>query len=122
MNSRFAWIIVLGVMVGVVVSVPMDQSRAQAGPLATLDPVSGLVQHQTAFANPQDPAAWQTVIAPLLVNEGDRIRTDAAGLAYLTFFEGIQTEIRANTFVVVSTLDLPADGSVNISLDVLVGA
>ena len=98
------------------------RADAQPSPLATLDPVSGLIQHQTAFDNPRDLAAWQTVIAPVLISEGDRIRADAAGLAYLTFFEGIQTQIRANTFVVISTLDLADEGSVTISLDVLVGA
>ena len=37
---------------------------AQPDPLATLDPVSGLIQHQTAFDDPQDLTAWQTVSAP----------------------------------------------------------
>lgn len=96
-------------------------AAAQSAPLASLDPVSGLVQYQTAHDDPQDPAAWQTLSGPVLAGEGDRIRTDSAGLAYLTFFEGIQTEIRANTLVVVSTLVLAAEDPLNVSLDVLVG-
>ncbi len=107
---------------GLLAGGPLDRSaNAQATALASLDAISGLVQHQTADADPQNPAAWQTITAPILVSEGDRIRTDAAGLAYLTFFEGIQTEIRANSLVVISTLDLASEDAVNISLDVLVG-
>jgi hypothetical protein len=93
------------------------------GYIATLDPVSGLVQHQTAQDNPHDPAGWQTVTGPILVSEGDRIRTGVGALAYLTFFEGIDTAISESALVVVSTLSLPetdAD-SLDISLDVLVG-
>ncbi len=111
------------VLIGITIAAAALPARVRAlsGPLATLDPVSGLIQYQTAGDNPQDLAAWKTVIAPVLIGEGDRIRTDGAGFAYLTFFEGIQTEVRANTLVVVSTLEIPAAGSVNISLDVLVG-
>jgi hypothetical protein len=91
--------------------------------IASLEPVLGLIQHQTAQDDPRELANWQTVTEPILVAEGDRIRTGSEGLAYLTFFEGVETEIHASTLVVVSTLILPddADETFNISLDVLVG-
>lgn len=92
--------------------------------IASLDPVQGLVQQQTSGDDPADPAAWQTVTARILIAEGDRIRTGSDGLAYLTFFEGIDSEIGADTLVVVSTLDLPddQDASFNLTMDVLVGS
>jgi hypothetical protein len=89
--------------------------------VATLDPVLGLVQHQTALADPTDLTSWDTLDGPILVREGDRIRTGNGALAYLTFFEGAESEIEESTLVVVSTLLLPAEGGFNISLDVLVG-
>ena len=87
----------------------------QSDPLASLEPVQGLVQIQTA------EGAWETVTETILVAEGDIIRTSGDGLAYLTFFDGAETEIGPSTLVVVSTLDLPDDGTVDITLDVLVG-
>jgi hypothetical protein len=98
-----------------------QQPAAAAQTLASLDPVQGLIQHQTASENPQDPQSWHTVTQRILISEGDKIRTDGVGLAYLTFFEGIQSEIQPNTLVVVSTLVLPEDGNMDVSLDVLVG-
>jgi hypothetical protein len=91
--------------------------------VATLDPVLGLIQHQTAQDDPRDLASWHTLSEPILVSEGDRIRTGSGGLAYLTFFEGVETEIHESTLVVVSTLVLPddTDQAFDISLDVLVG-
>ncbi|MBN1679776.1 MAG: FecR domain-containing protein [Anaerolineae bacterium] len=102
---------------------PGPVAAQASGSLASLDPVQGLIQHQTAFENPQDPQSWHTVTQRILVGEGDRIRTDSVGLAYLTFFEGIQTQIGQSTLVVVSTLVLPEgdNGTVNVSMDVLVG-
>jgi hypothetical protein len=93
------------------------------GYVASLEPVLGLIQHQTAQDDPRELAGWHTVTEPILVAEGDRIRTGSTGLAYLTFFEGVETEIHASTLLVVSTLILPddADETFNISLDVLVG-
>jgi hypothetical protein len=57
------------------------------------------------------------------VAEGDRIRTGSGGLAYLTFFEGVEIEILDSTLMVVSTLVLPDSDDVafDISVDVLVG-
>ncbi len=74
--------------------------RAQENPLASLDPVQGLVQYQALDEDPRDPQKWHTVTERILVSEGDRIRTDGVGLAYLTFFEGIQSEIGPSTLVV----------------------
>lgn len=91
--------------------------------IATLDPVQGFIQRQPDGANPRVLSDWETVTERVLVAEGDRIRTDGAGRAFLTFFEGIETEIGPSTLVVVSTLDLPEedDASFKITLDVLVG-
>jgi hypothetical protein len=103
---------------------PDSSARAQTeGYVASLEPVLGLIQHQTALDDPRDLASWHTVTETILVGEGDRIRTDGDGLAYLTFFEGVETDIQASTLVVVSTLILPdeTDESFDISLDVLVG-
>lgn len=98
-------------------------AAAQAQMIAVLDPLSGVVQHQSLDADPQDPAAWTTLTGPVLVAEGDRIRTGRAGRAYLTFFEGAETEIGPATLVVVSTLILDdlANQNFNITLDVLLG-
>jgi hypothetical protein len=87
----------------------------QDNALASLEPVQGLVQILT------DSGDWETVTDTILVSEGDSIRTSGDGMAYLTFFDGIETEIGASTLVVVSTMDLPEDGPVNVTLDVLVG-
>ena len=84
--------------------------------LASLEPVQGLVQIQTP------DGTWDTVTDTILVGEGDRIRTSGDGVAYLTFFDGIESEIGPSTLVVVSTLVLPEDGSLDITMDVLVGS
>lgn len=91
--------------------------------IATLEPLQGLVQHQTASDNPHDRAQWQTVTDVLVLSEGDRVRTDSQGQAVITFFEGIESVVSESSLVVVSTLALPetADDAVDISLDVLVG-
>jgi hypothetical protein len=104
--------------------VPAWQSSAQSDAcVASLEPIQGVVQHQSAQDDPTALESWHTVTEARLVSEGDRIRTGGAGWAILTFFEGAQTEIRENTLTVVSTLILPAseDSPFNISMDVLVG-
>lgn len=105
--------------------VPLPAAQvAQDAVIASLDPVQGIVQHQPAGANPQDNAQWRILRTPILVSAGDRVRTNRDGLAYLTFFEGVETQIGPNTVVVISTLDLAdvANQNFNISLDVLLGA
>lgn len=94
---------------------------AQTEPLASLDPAQGVIQYQAVDADPTDPAAWEVITERILVSEGDRIRTGNDALAYLTFFQGVDTEIRANTLVVVSTLTLGDDTPVNVTLDLLLG-
>lgn len=98
-------------------------ATAQDEMIASLDPVQGIVQYQPATANPQDDGSWTILHGPVLVSAGDRIRTNRDGLAYLTFFEGVETQIGPNTLVVVSTLDLSdvANENFDISLDVLLG-
>jgi hypothetical protein len=114
-------VIALGVLVAGA-TVPL-LARAQGDPIATLDPVQGFVQRQPADADPRVLSNWETVTERTPVAEGDRIRTDGAGLAFLTFFEGAQTEIRPSSLVVVSTLDLPEtdEDDFDVTLDVLVG-
>lgn len=96
---------------------------AQSGSIASLDPVEGIVQHQPADADPHDPDAWDVLTGPVVVAAGDRVRTNRDGLAVLTFFEGVASEIGPNTLIVISTLDLSAldEENFNISLDVLLG-
>ena len=90
--------------------------------LASLEPVGGVVEYQPAQSDPEGP--WQPVTETMFVGEGDRIRTGGEGAAYLTFFDGIETQIMGDTWVVVSTLDLPADasGDINVTFDLLVGS
>lgn len=91
--------------------------------VASLDPMAGLVQVQTQDDDPHDDDDWRPVTRPVLVGEGDRIRTDQFGLAYLTFFEGVEIEIRGDSFVVVSTLDMHdmVNDNFQITLDILIG-
>lgn len=94
---------------------------AQAGSVATLDPVQGMVQHHAAD-EPED--AWQTALTAVPVQERDGIRTDQHGLAYLTFFEGVEIEILPSSVVTVSKLDIlqvRTGGPFDISLQVLAG-
>ena len=57
-----------------------------------------------------------------VVQEGDWIRTDALGLAYLTFFNGIDTEILSNTLVRVARYAEVAPDSQDVVIEVSVGA
>ncbi|MBN1963726.1 MAG: FecR domain-containing protein [Anaerolineae bacterium] len=93
---------------------------ASENPIASLDPVQGLIQFRAAEAR---ETAWQTVTQRMLVGEGDWIRTDRVGLAYVTFFEGIEAEILPNTVVTIRQL-APEDartGTFEVSLKVMVG-
>ncbi len=124
LTTRLIGLLLILLLAGQAAPTPVFNVLAQSeGYVATLDPVLGLIQHQTAQDDPRELASWHTVTEPILVGEGDRIRTDGDGLAYLTFFEGVETEIRESTLVIVSTLALPDenDPAFNISLDVLVG-
>lgn len=98
-------------------------AAAQEDAVAALEPVQGVVQYQALDADPQDPDAWITLNGVMLVAEGDRIRTDRVGKAFLTFFEGLEIEIGPSTLMVVSTLQLDdlANQNFNISMDVLLG-
>jgi hypothetical protein len=102
-------------------NMPLAVSRAQTETVASLDPVQGWVQHRAADAAEDD---WQTVTERQLVTEGDWIRTDSYGLAYLTFFEGVEAEILPDSVVTVSHLDIKQtehDGPFTITLVVLLG-
>jgi hypothetical protein len=97
-------------------------AAGQGQAVASLDPVQGLVQVRAAGASEDD---WQTITARQLVSEGDAIRTDDVGLAYLVFFEGVETEIRPLSQVEVTHLAVEEVGAevdrFDITLDVLVG-
>jgi hypothetical protein len=97
-----------------------DASRLARAPIvASLDPVQGLVQHRIKDAPENE---WQTATERRLIQEGDWIRTDALGMAYLTFFEGIESEILPNSVVQVTKLSLDEPtNTFDISLDMLVG-
>ncbi|MBI5961274.1 MAG: FecR domain-containing protein [Chloroflexi bacterium] len=105
------------------VQVQAGDSPQQADYVASLEPIQGLIQHQTAQDDPQDRTSWRTINEIIPVSEGDRIRTAQAGRAYLTFFEGIEVEIDDNTLIVVSTMLPPQDeqAAFSLTLDVLVG-
>lgn len=96
-------------------------AAAQPGDVASLTPMQGLVQRQQA----RDPAAdWRTVTQPELVQEGSMVRTDGQGLAILTFFEGVETEILPDSVVEVGRLRVEAlaeGGPFEISLAVMAG-
>ncbi|MBI5958174.1 MAG: FecR domain-containing protein [Chloroflexi bacterium] len=97
-------------------------ASSQDNPVATLDPVQGLVQHLVAGA-PNNQ--WITINRAIPVVEGDSIRTDSAGLAYLTFFEGVETEILPNTVLKVGQFqvdELAVDPTFQITLEVSAGA
>jgi hypothetical protein len=72
-----------------------------ANPLASLEPLQGLVQYRPADAAEND---WRTLAEIQLVGEGDWIRTDSLGLATLTFFEGVEADILPNSMLQVSQL------------------
>src|SRR3990172_4268345 len=121
----FKLLLILTLLASVVPVAASPTDRSDSGyralrqnPLATLNPVQGLIQYRPANA---DPAAWRTVTDRILVGQGDFIRTDALGLAELTFFEGLLTEILPNTVVMVSELAQPDQDSYQVTLDMLVG-
>lgn len=91
----------------------------QQDPMATLDPIQGLVQYRAAGA-PDN--AWITLTRVQLVSEGDWVRTDALGMAYLTFFEGVELEILPDTLVQVTRLQAVDADSPNITLQMSIGS
>ncbi|MBN1680015.1 MAG: FecR domain-containing protein [Anaerolineae bacterium] len=97
---------------------PSRAGPAQAERIASLDPVQGLVQVQLAGNADQ---TWRSVAQRELVGEGDWVRTGPKGLAVLTFFEGIQSEILPNTLVRVGPLSAVPDTPPVVGLDVLFG-
>jgi hypothetical protein len=89
-----------------------------ADAVAMLEPVQGLVQLR------QGDSDWQSVTHPTPVGQGISIRTDARGIAYLTFFEGVQTEILPDSVMVVNRLSVEnaeAGGPFEVSMAMMVG-
>lgn len=100
-------------------SLPVMMTAAQdEEAVASLEPFA-----ETIEILPDGETEWQPVTEPMLVNEGDQIRTDAGGWALLTYFEGVSTEILPETEVTVTTLELPTeeDGAFSVSLNVVAG-
>jgi hypothetical protein len=95
-------------------------ASGQSNPVATLDPVQGLVQVRPAAAAIND---WQTITGAVAVSEGDTIRTDSLGLAYLTFFEGVESDILPNTQITVGKFEVSdtTETTYQITLQIAVG-
>jgi hypothetical protein len=92
-------------------------SAAQGDYTGALEPAQGLVQHQPAGAE-----MWETVTRRALVGEGDWVRTDPVGLAYLRFFDGVESEVLPDSVVQVRELGYDADDdSFQLTVDVLAG-
>ncbi len=109
------------VLVLIVIALPLATRpvSGQTNPVASLDPTQGLVQYRPAAAAETD---WQTLTTVQLVEEGDWVRTDSLGLADLTFFEGVQSQILPNSQLQIGQFQ--ADSTTNafqVTLNVAVG-
>jgi len=94
-------------------------ASGQENPVASLDPVQGLVQLRPAAAPEND---WRTLTAVELVEAGDWVRTDSLGVAVLTFFEGVQSEILPNSQVTIGQFEIDSTANTfQITLEVSVG-
>ena len=103
---------------------PPSAEGQAANPVASLDPIQGMVQIRKADAAETD---WRTITQTDLVEQGDWIRTDNVGLALLTFFEGVQSEVLQDTLLRVEEFQATpaADGSTanfQVTLELGVGA
>ena len=120
-SSNVVWGVVVIVAVFAGLAWSPGTAAAQSGDVAALTPMQGLVQLQQE----REPGAdWRTVTEPELVQEGNAIRTGGRGLAVLTFFEGLETEILPDSVVEVGRLRIEAlaeDGPFEISLAVVAG-
>ncbi len=96
---------------------PTAEGQA-ANPVATLEPVQGMVQIRRADAGEND---WQTLTQTDLVSQGDWIRTDNVGLATLTFFEGVQSEVLQDSLLRVEEFQAtPAPDGTNANFQVTI--
>ena len=82
----------------------INQYAAGADSVASLDPVQGVIQYDPAETPGED---WQIVTQRQLVSVGDRVRTNMDGVALLTFFTGVESEILPNTVIVEAAFPLP---------------
>jgi hypothetical protein len=73
---------------------------------ARLDPLQGAVEVQAA-----DSAAWLPVSSRQRLQAGDRVRTDAEGVALLTFFDGSTTALEGETELALAELSSRRDGT-----------
>lgn len=88
------------ILVGALLAVPGGLASATTSDLATLLVLAGTVTvNGTALPMPAD---GQTV------RMGDEIWTGPDGIALITFFDGTETQLQADTHI---TLEAPADGS-----------
>lgn len=91
---------------------------AQTKVVASLDPVQGLVQFHPADS---PEGVWQTVVRRQLVGEDDMIRTDHLGMAYVRFFEGVETTILPNSVVRITGLTTTDEDTFEVTFDTLLG-
>lgn len=114
----------MGIALAAALAGGLSPAGGQGEAIATLDPVQGLVQRRTADAAED---AWETAAERVPVAAGDWIRTGPNGLATVTFFEGVQAEIRPGALIRVETLSADVDPgtaelvSFSVTLDMLVG-
>ena len=106
------------VLVSVLLTMAMPVTGQTSELIAVVEPQQGLVQVRAKDA-PEDE--WHTLVEAQLINEGDWLRTDQVGLATLTYFEGMQSDILPDTLVQVTKLALINVDSTDISLAVSVG-
>lgn len=92
--------------------------NAQTETLATVEPLAGIVQ-----IKPAEAEDWESISAINTLSVGDMLRTDGAGWALITFFDGAYTEVLADTELLITSLDLPemSGGLFSISFDLRVG-
>jgi hypothetical protein len=115
---KWSAVLALAVVLLPLTTIPVSGQPSNA--LASLEPLQGLVQYRPVDAAEAD---WRTLGDVQLVGEGDWIRTDSLGLATLTFFEGVQSDILPNSLVMVSQFktDEQAQGVFQVTLGVSVG-
>jgi hypothetical protein len=88
----------------------------QAQDSATLDPIQGLVQRRGMVSED-----WETIVQRILVDVGDWVQTDGAGLAELTFFDGVLSQILPNSLIQVAERTAADNGQFQVTLDLLAG-
>lgn len=119
--NRWAWLLLAVVLLAGIVFFAFSQLRDDTPEATSIPPLEAslsVIQPQVAVRQANNQ--WQTVIDNRAIRQGYSIRTDSEGKALLTFEDGDQTEISANTIVTVDVLSsesIGADSQVRMSLD-----